>query len=78
MKISLKLAVFSALILGTMALNGSIKQKLVENAQKNLVEVDAEQCMMPVLTAPNLTFCPNPAGAPAPSSQGSANSTTFN
>jgi len=60
MKISLKLAVFSALILGTMALNGSIKQKLVENAQKNLVEVDAEQCMMPVLTAPNLTFCPNP------------------
>jgi hypothetical protein len=66
MKVSLKLAVFSALILGTMALNGSIKQKLVENAQRNLVETESstEQCMMPVLTPPSTaSFCPNNTGA---------------
>jgi hypothetical protein len=66
MKSAIKIALFSALIVGSLAHNGSIKQRLSEKARKNLVEVavDVEQdcgctCDLPPITEPDLTtFCP--------------------
>jgi hypothetical protein len=37
-----KLAIFSALIVGSMAINGSIKKQLSERSHNNLAEVAAE------------------------------------
>jgi len=37
-----KLAIFAALIVGSMAINGSIKNKLSERSHNNLVETAAE------------------------------------
>ena len=42
MRSTYKLAIFSAIVVGALAVNGSIKQKLAEKAHKNLVEVEVE------------------------------------
>jgi len=90
MKRAFKVTVLSALVLGSMALNGSIKQKLSEQGRKNLAEVavesqvdadvDQSMCGLPMITPPSLTFCnqqnTTPAGAPPVS--GSGTSTSFN
>ena len=82
MRTSIKLAVIAALFVGTFAINNSIKKKLIESANKNLVEVDSEvqqmcDCSMPTLSAPSLSFCPGSAGAPPPVGQGAGSSTVF-
>jgi hypothetical protein len=81
MRSTYKLAVFSALLVGAFAVNGSIKQKLAEKAHKNLVEVEAEECNTdccpPPITAPSLAFCPDFTGSGLPPPQGSATDTTW-
>ena len=88
MRSTYKLAIFSAIVVGALAVNGSIKQKLAEKAHKNLVEVEVESegydcecdedCCPPPITAPGLEFCPEFSGSGLPPPQGAATDTTWN
>jgi hypothetical protein len=83
MRSTYKLAIFSAIVVGTLAVNGSIKQKLAEKAHNTLVEVESEtpacdDCCPPPITAPSLDFCPDFSGSGLPPPQGSATDTTWN
>jgi hypothetical protein len=82
MKFTIKLALFSALIYATMAVNGPIKNKLSEANNKRLVEIasecETEICTLAPIATPSLSFCPGTTGAtPGTGSTGSASSTAY-
>lgn len=68
---TISLLVLSALLYSSMAVNGSIKNKLGQVARTNLAELESEQtmnCTLDTLAAPSLAFCECnlSTGAPAP------------
>jgi len=78
-----KLAILSVLFAGTFAINGSLRKVLAEKANKNLVEVDADQsdcgcCSLPAISKPSLSFCPDDGtGGVLPPNTGSASTNAY-
>lgn len=78
MRKATSLLVISCLLSYSMAVTGSIKNRLGEISRTNLAEVEASNCTLEALAAPSLAFCDCNLSQGALPISGSAQFNTFN